>query len=218
MSGNPPSDQQCPSTPTPPSEGAEQGRPQQTGQARPPPIPPEVWAQLMAGGIRPPGLMGIGVGAPMPIFLPGAGGAVAQTQQIVQLWQGQYPPPEAIEHYERVLPGSFDRMIGMAERLQAAQIDESRRAHDYTHSDNRRGHWLGFFTAVFAMVCALGALALNYPWVSGVFISVPVMGVARALIESVRKPSSANLFAAAAGQPSQGTAPAPASSPPQPAS
>jgi uncharacterized membrane protein len=119
----------------------------------------------------------------MPVFLPMPAGQVSQTQQTVQLWQGQYPPPEAIEHYEKVLPGSFDRMIAMAERLQAAQIDESRRAHDHTHADNRRGQWLGFSAAVSAMLCALAALALNNPWVAAAFISVPVMGVAKVLVE-----------------------------------
>ena len=52
----------------------------------------------------------------MPVFLPMPAGQLSQVQQTVQLWQGQYPPPEAIEHYEKVLPGSFDRMIAMAER------------------------------------------------------------------------------------------------------
>ncbi|HUC12454.1 MAG TPA: DUF2335 domain-containing protein, partial [Stellaceae bacterium] len=47
---------------------------------------------------------------PMPLALMGA-------QQSVRLWQAPYPPPEAIERYEKVLPGSFDRMIKMAEGL-----------------------------------------------------------------------------------------------------
>lgn len=141
-----------------------------------------------------------------------------QIQQTVQLWQGQYPPPEAIEHYEKVLPGSFDRMIAMAERLQAAQIEEARRAYDYTHSDNRRGHWLGFSAAVIAMFCAIAALAFNDSWVAVAFISVPVMGVARALIESAKKSSPTDLLAtAAASQRSEQTPSASMPDPPPPA-
>jgi uncharacterized membrane protein len=149
----------------------------------------------------------------MPVFLPTPGGQLSQIQQTIQLWQGQYPPPEAIEHYEKVLPGSFDRMIAMAERLQAAQIDESRRAHDYTHADNRRGQWLGFSAAVTAMFCALAAVWLDNPWVAAAFVSVPVMGVAKVLVESVRKPSPADFLTAAASQPS-GNAPAMPETPP----
>ena len=217
MSGNPPSD---PPSPPPPADGGKPEQPQPTPQPRPPQIPPQAWAQFLGagGGVRPSGLgIGVGVGPPLPVFLP-AGGMLAQTQQTVQLWQGQYPPPEAIEHYEKVLPGAFDRMIAMAERLQAAQIEESRRAHDYAHSDNRRGNWLGFSATVIAMICALGALAFNYPSVAGAFISVPVLGVARALIESARRSSPIDLLAAAAPQPSENIPPAPASPPPHPAS
>ena len=87
--------------------------------------------------------VGLGVGSPIPVFLPTAGGALAQAQQTVQLWQGQYPPPEAIERYEKVLPGAFNRMIAMAEKLQAAQIEEAKRANAYTHSDTKRGRVCG---------------------------------------------------------------------------
>ena len=215
MSSNP--DPPSPPPPPPPPEGAQPGRPQPTSQPRPPQIPSQAWAQfLAAGGVRPSGLgIGLEVGPPMPVFLP-VGGQLAQAQQTLQLWQGQYPPPEAIEHYEKVLPGAFDRMIAMAERLQAAQIDKSRRVHDYTFSDNRRGKWLGFSAAIIAMFCALGALAFNSPWVAAVFLSVPVMGVANALIESARKSSPADLLAAATNQPSENIPSAAA--PPQQAS
>jgi uncharacterized membrane protein len=124
---------------------------------------------------------------PIGVITPTTGILPPIAQQTVQItWQGQYPLPEAIERYEKVLPGSFDRMIAMAERLEAAQIDESRRVHDYTHADSRRGHWLGFFAAVAAMLCSLAALAFGYPWVAGAFISVPVMGVAKALVDAAR--------------------------------
>lgn len=115
-----------------------------------------------------------------------------QAQQTLQLWQGQYPPPDAVERYDRVLPGAFDRMIGMAERLQAAQIDETQRALEYTRADTRRGHWLGFVIAGLAMLGAFGCLELQFPWVATVFLSVPVMAVAKALIESARSNVSAS--------------------------
>jgi len=208
--GQPPRAATGQSPPTSPNE------PTPVAQAAPQPV----FAQqvlphlLLAGALRGSPL---GAGSPIPIPIPLTIPA-AQTQQVVQLWQGQYPPPDAVEHYEKVLPGSFDRMIAMAERLQAAQIDESRRVHDYAQADSKRGHWLGAGSAVLAMLCALGALALGNPWVACAFISVPVMGVAKALVESTRKPSATELLAAAAGtQPGlpQSTPPA-ASVPSQP--
>ena len=126
----------------------------------------------------------------IPVAIP----PIQQAQ--VQLWQGQFPPPDAVEKYEKVLPGSFDRMIAMAERLQAAQIEETRRAQDYTRNDLRRGHWLGFSATLLAIVgasaCTLvGAIMHeNGPlWVAGLLVGVPVMAVAKSLVESARTPT-----------------------------
>jgi uncharacterized membrane protein len=197
MSEPPPSDSQDnpqPSKPDnqppPPEKRARQSNPRQPQAI---PIPPQVLAQILARsgqGIPP----GIGIPIAFPTTLP-----VAQTQQTVQLWQGQYPPPEAIEHYEKVLPGSFNRMITMAEQLQEAQIAEAKRANEYTKNDSRRGHWLGFMTAITAMGCALVSLYFGYPWVSSIFISVPVMGVAKALVDSAKQSSPSEMIAAATG-------------------
>jgi len=78
--------------------------------------------------------------------------------QLAQLhvWEGQFPPPEAIERYERVLPGAFDRIIAMAEASQRAQSADTKRAHHYAQADTRRGQWLGAATTWTAMGAALG--------------------------------------------------------------
>src|SRR5579863_1101619 len=173
------SDNQPPDPPVPPPDrieaaSAEQGNPQPSTQPTPAPsspIPPQVLAQLLAAAAARPSLG--------PGLLPISAGQLRVQAQVQ--WQGQYPPPEAIEHYEKVLPGAFTRMITMAEQLQSAQIAESKLVAEYTQRDNRRGHWLGFSAVILAMIAALAALALGYPWVAGAFISVPVMGVAKAL-------------------------------------
>jgi uncharacterized membrane protein len=117
----------------------------------------------------------------MQLLLPG----IVQQQQ-VQLWQGQYPPPEAIEKYEKVLPGAFDRMIRMAEASQTAQVQVAQKSVDHMARDTARGHWLGFATTLAAMFGAIAAVALHQPWVAGGFLGVPVMAVARALVESAK--------------------------------
>jgi uncharacterized membrane protein len=125
-------------------------------------------------------------------------------------WQGPYPPPEALERYEQLLPGAFNRMITMAEQLQASQIDEARRALSYTRADSRRGQWLGFFSTVGAMEGALICVYLASPWVAAAFLSVPVMAVGKALIESARSQTPTQIIKAAA----ESTAPSPPPTPP----
>jgi uncharacterized membrane protein len=156
------------------------------------------------------------VGMPFPSVL-GAGvqftlpGIIQQAQH----WQGPYPPPDAIERYEAVLPGAFNRMIAMAEQLQAAQIEEARRVNEYTQRDSRRGLWLGWSTTVLAMIGAIGCLYFNSPWVAAAFLSVPVMAVARALVESAKSQSPTEIIRAAAQTPTPSAPAAPV--PPAPA-
>jgi uncharacterized membrane protein len=122
----------------------------------------------------------------------------------VQVWQGQFPPPDAIERYERVQPGAFNRIIAMAEFAQATQAADTKRAHDNVAGDTRRAQWLGFAVAVLAIVAASGcAIAGAYTgrlqifWVAGALLSMPVMAVANTLVQSARTPSAKDILKAA---------------------
>jgi len=118
------------------------------------------------------------------LSLPGILG-VQQRKQI-QVWQGQFPPPDALERYEAILPGAFDRIITMAEQAQAAGIEQNKQANAYFRADVRRAHWLGAGVTVLAMIGALIALRMGSQTVAGLFLSVTVISVARALVESIR--------------------------------
>jgi uncharacterized membrane protein len=131
-------------------------------------------------------------GVPTQLTLPGI------VQQQAQHWQGPYPPPDAVERYERVLPGTFNRLITMAEQLQAAQIEQSGRIIDLTHAENKRGHWLGFSSTVIAMAGAVVCVWMNAPWLAVAFLSVPVMAVGQALVETAKKSTGTDLIKAAA--------------------
>jgi uncharacterized membrane protein len=93
-----------------------------------------------------------------------------------------------VERYDAVQPGAFNRIIAMAEQLQEAQIAQSRRALDYSYFNGRRGHWLGWATTVLAMGGSLFCAWIGSPWVAGAFLRVPVMAVAKALIEAAKAP------------------------------
>jgi uncharacterized membrane protein len=176
--------------------------PAEPDKAHPPPpnapqpgiiqLSPQLLAQLAAASQQglfpyasPPPGFGSGpimLGSPQPL-----------AQQTIQIWQGQFPPPEAIERYERVQAGCFDRILGMAERLQMAQLEQTKRAHDYTQTDMRRGQWLGFSATVLSMIsaCACSVVGAEWGapgafWVAGALVSVPVMAVAKALVDSSR--------------------------------
>ena len=159
-------------------------------------MPPALLAALL---VAPP-VPGRPIAAISPGGLPLQLGMAAQ----VQVWQGQFPPPDAIERYEKVQPGAFNRIIAMAELAQATQATDTKRAHDNLAGDTRRGQWLGFAVAVLAIaaasVCAVvGALTSHSQlfWVAVAFLSLPVMAVANTLVQSARTPSAKNILKAA---------------------
>lgn len=103
--------------------------------------------------------------------------------QAQQFWQGPFPPPEAIEHYEKSLPGVFDRLVGMAERMEAAQIEQSDTALKASTSEGKRGQYLGAGLGALALFCAAYVGDKN-PWLGAAFLAVPVMGLAKSLVET----------------------------------
>lgn len=111
-----------------------------------------------------------------------------QVVQQVQLWQGPYPPPEALREYERIQPGAFNRMLTMAEQAQTAQINSIQRAQEHQRRDSKRGQLLGAGISVIAMGLAVYCAMNGQSVVGGLLLSVPVMAVAKALIEGVRGP------------------------------
>jgi uncharacterized membrane protein len=116
-------------------------------------------------------------------------GAQQQVVQQVQVWQGPYPPPEAVAAYERILPGTFNRILQMAERAQEGQIATLQRAQEFQRRDTKRGHVLGFIGLIVGMAGAAYCVALHQPYVAVAFLSVPVMAVAKALVDSAKRPA-----------------------------
>jgi uncharacterized membrane protein len=147
------------------------------------PIPPNILAQLLG---------------PAPgIPLQGNSFMFQPPQAQLRVWQGQFPPPEAVEHYDKVLPGTFNRLITMTEKLLDAQIAEAKEIRTFSNSETTRGQILGTVTTWLAMAGALVCAYLGQPWVAGGFLGVPVMAVARSLIESSKKEKASDVLKAA---------------------
>jgi uncharacterized membrane protein len=109
-----------------------------------------------------------------------------------QTWQGPFPPPEAIERYENILPGAFDRIVGMAEKMGNAQIHQSELALINQHKTVATGQWLGFAAIAICAACGAALGVFGQPWLAAAFLAVPAMGVAKALVDSARAPAAAN--------------------------
>lgn len=73
---------------------------------------------------------------------------------------GPLPSPETFEGYERVLQGSAERIITMAEKQQDHRMTMESTHLNKEHGQSRTGQWLGFVLALFAMALG-GYLTLN---------------------------------------------------------
>ena len=81
----------------------------------------------------------------------------------------------------------------MAEQAQAnqyqlltAQVAHAGQGQKFLQKDTRRGHWLGWSIAALAIIGAVTCAWLEHPYVAALLVSVPVLGVARQLIDGVR--------------------------------
>lgn len=121
---------------------------------------------IIPGGIPP------GFPFPMPMM----------QQQAVQLWQSPYPPPDAMTVYEGLHSGAMDRILKLAEQGQSAQIDDVKESRRFTYNERRRGQALGALTTIIALGLA-AFIADKSPVIAGLMLGVPVLAVAKALID-----------------------------------
>lgn len=127
----------------------------------------------------------VSAGQPAGLNLPAGFQFGFSAQQT--LYQGPFPPPEVIERYEQLMPGTFNRIVSMAEENQRAQIDLNQQGLDATKDDMRRGQFLGFTVAMAGVAGAIFFGAFHQPLLAGAFLALPLMGVATALINSAKE-------------------------------
>jgi len=131
------------------------------------------------------------------------------TQRQFTAHSGPIPDPGTLAGYDKVLPGAAERILSMAERQQLARIENERRQldADITHREDvlaaqRRAHlgivvsdYIGqVFGFLLGAACVAGAvyagLVQENPWVAAVFISLPAVGIIRAVRGMMQKETS----------------------------
>ncbi|MDD2767575.1 MAG: DUF2335 domain-containing protein [Methylococcus sp.] len=110
------------------------------------------------------------------------------------------PPPQMLEHYERILPGAAERIIHLAEEecrhrhemdrkareaeisLRQAEHDlEQRKLTEY-YRTSQFGQIAGIAVSVLAIGGALGAAFYGAPWqISAAIMGLPIAGIVLSL-------------------------------------
>lgn len=121
-------------------------------------------------------------------------------QRQIKTHSGPIPDPETLAAYDAILPGAAERILGMAERQQISRIENEQHqlAADIKHREDvvavQKAANLGtlisdymgqLFGFVLAASCVAGAVYAGFvqkdPWLAAVFISLPAVGIIRAV-------------------------------------
>ena len=98
-------------------------------------------------------------------------------------WSGPLPPPEALQQFDRVIPGGAARILQMAESEQTHRISFEQTALNAAIADKKRGQYFGGSIGVLAIAGAVVTANYGAPWqVPVALVGVPVLGIVQALI------------------------------------
>lgn len=94
-------------------------------------------------------------------------------------WVGPLPHPDALRAYGEIVDNGIERIVTMTEKQQQHTIDCERKLVDAKIADVARGQYLGMAVVVAGMAGCLASVYMQAnPWVSGLFLGLPVMAVA----------------------------------------
>ena len=79
-------------------------------------------------------------------------------------FSGPLPPPESLNGYERILPGSATRILKMAEQNAENRLSLNNKIVESDILRSNRGQVLGFVLSIFFIVAAIGCAYLNQPF------------------------------------------------------
>lgn len=100
-------------------------------------------------------------------------------------WAGPLPPPQALERFNQIVPNGAERIFKMAEEEQAHRIAFEKAGLQASIAEAKRGQFLGFTISLAAIVAAVGSAWLGAHFaVSLALIGVPIMGLAKAIVDA----------------------------------
>lgn len=123
-------------------------------------------------------------------------------------WEGSYPPPQALQKFEEVLPGSADRIFKMAENDLDNRHLHDREVSRYMH----RGQIFGFILAGIALLGSIFLIAIDKTitgTILGATVLVPLVALfvtGQVQANSAHRPK-ADPPQAPAGSPANGKSP-----------
>jgi uncharacterized membrane protein len=117
-------------------------------------------------------------------------------QAIKEEFSGPIPPPDIIEKYERIIPGSADRIMTMAEKQAAHRQAMEKKMIESESRDGLLGIIFAFLLGIGCLIACVVVVCLvpkNAGAISSAFLGVTGIGsITTGFIQSARRTKSKN--------------------------
>lgn len=116
---------------------------------------------------------------------------VELAQQVIGIIRSEYsgplPPPQSLEKYNKIIPGSAERILAMAEK----QSDHRRELEKKALNTDSRNSLLGIISAFIITMTALGAgtyvTKIGHAWPGTLLGSLGLVGLASVFVYGTRQ-------------------------------
>lgn len=110
-------------------------------------------------------------------------------------WSAPMPPPSLLKDYDSIVPGSAARIVEMATSEQTHRHEIERKESTYEERalnaaivESRVGQFMGFTVTAITLSAAIWNTYIGgNPWITGLFLSPPVLGVVNVLMSRRKK-------------------------------
>ena len=105
-------------------------------------------------------------------------------------FSGPLPPPSMYREYDKVLPGSADRLLELTEKQSSHRINWEKTALKASISATARGQWFGFIVSLVAIGAAIILASRGQSVVGGLLAIISVLGLADRIFDRIFDRSS----------------------------
>lgn len=103
--------------------------------------------------------------------------AMTIIQHRFSMFEGPLPPPSLLEGYERILPGSAERIFLLTEKEQTHRHLTDNEILKGNIGRDKRGQWMGFSITIFILIIAAYFAAQGNTLFAGTLIGIDLLGL-----------------------------------------
>lgn len=99
-----------------------------------------------------------------------------------KLYSGPLPPPEDFREYEKVLPGTTDRIVTMVEKQTEHRIEIEKKAVTENLRQTRHGQWIGAGLCLFFGVAGCFLSYTGHDALAALVFGTTILGIATVFV------------------------------------